>query len=43
MAVAVSQNLDFNVPGPEDQLFQIHLPVAETGNGLGLGAFEGLL
>ena len=34
---AVRQHLELNVPGPQHQLFQIHLVVAETGLGLSFG------
>ena len=38
----VCQNLHFNMPRPENQLFQIHLPVAEAGHSLSPGAFKRL-
>ena len=43
MALAVRHDLKFNVPGGEDQLLQIHLPVAKAGDGLGLGGVIGAL
>ena len=43
MALGVRHNLKLNVPGVEDQLFQVHLPVAEAGDGLGLGGLVGPL
>ena len=43
VALAVRHDLKFNVPGGEDQLLQIHLPVAKAGDGLGLGSVIGAL
>ena len=41
--VAVCQYLHLNVPGPEDQLFQIHFSIAKAGHRFGPGAFKSLL
>ena len=42
MSVTVRQNLEFNVPGIDDELFQIHFPVAKAGQRLRLsGAKSG--
>ena len=41
ISLTVSQDLELNVAGPQDQLFQIHLVVAEAGPGLRLGSLKG--
>ena len=41
VAVAVRQHLELDVPGPEHQLLQIHLVIAEAGLGLCLGLRKG--
>jgi len=43
VALAVSQKLDFDVPGPLHVFFQKNVGIAEGGAGLALGLVQGVI